>query len=115
MWLITNFGFFSVVQKSGETMLTIRARALKDLENLKARYLPELGKISKAEGTDYQYRAKVSREEFAEAAKKISMDIDYPNFKNSVVEKQGIKRADIYHEVWASLWRISKETEDSGL
>lgn len=109
MWLITNFGFFSVVQKTGEEKLTLRARALADLENLKARYLTELGEIIRGGGTDYQYRVKVSREEFGEAAKKIAMDIDYSNFKNSVAKKQGHKRAGIYHDLWSLLWHISEE------
>jgi hypothetical protein len=109
MWLITNFGFFSVVQKSGEDRLTVRSRARHDLERLRDKYLPQLGEIMEGEGTDYQFRARVSREEFAEALKKIALDIDYSNFKSSVAREQGHGRAHIYHDLWASLWRISDE------
>jgi hypothetical protein len=109
MWLITNCGFFSVVQKPGEQQLTVRARAQKDLEVLRDRYLPQLGEIVEGGGTDYQYRARVSRTEFAEAMKMIAMDINYSNFKNSVAKNQGHKRANIYHDLWHSLWGISKE------
>lgn len=31
MWLVTNFGFFSVVQKKGDDFLTVRARVRSDL------------------------------------------------------------------------------------
>ncbi len=109
MWLITNFGFFSVVQKSGEAQLTVRSRARRDLEMLREKYLPQLGEIVEGEGTDYQFRARVSREEFSEALKRIALDIDYSNFKNSVAREQGHGRAHIYHDVWASLWRISQK------
>jgi len=42
MWLITNFGFFSVVQKPGDDMLTVRSRVKADLEELQNRYIPNL-------------------------------------------------------------------------
>ncbi len=109
MWLITNFGFFSVVQKPGDDQLTIRARARKDLEALRKKYIPDLGEILTNAGTDYQYRVKVPREIFAEAMKSIVLDIDYSNFKNAVAKKQGHKRAGVYHDLWSSLWRISEE------
>jgi hypothetical protein len=108
MWFVTNFGFFSVVQKKGDDILTVRARARGDLEALKERYVSKLGHILKGEGTDYQYRARVSREDLAKAMGKIIMDIDYSNFKDSVAEKQGHKRARIYGEVWGTLLGLQK-------
>ena len=108
MWLLTNFGFFSVVQKKDDDVLTVRARARNDLEVLKERYIPNLGHIIRGDGTDYRYRAKVSREDMAEALKKIVLDIDYSNFKNSVAEKQGHKRARVYGEVWEVLLNLQK-------
>lgn len=109
MWLITNFGFFSAVQKPGDSQLTVRARSRQDLATLRDKYLPQLGEIIEGGGTDYQYRAQVSHEDFAEALKKIVMDITYSNFKNSVAKNQGNKRARIYHDLWEALWRISEE------
>jgi hypothetical protein len=108
MWLVTNFGFFSVVQKKDDDILTVRARARGDLETLKERYIPKLGHILRGEGTDYQYRAKVSREDLTKAMKKIVLDIDYSNFKDSVAEKQGHKRARIYGDVWETLLGLQK-------
>ena len=108
MWLVTNFGFFSVVQKKDDEILTVRARARGDLEALKERYIPNLGHILRGEGTDYQYRAKVSREDLTKAMKKIVLDIDYSNFKDSVAEKQGHKRARIYGDVWEILLGLQK-------
>lgn len=88
--------------------MTVRARARGDLETLKERYIPKLGHILKGEGTDYQYRAKVSREDLAKAMGKIITDIDYSNFKDSVAEKQGNKRARIYGDVWETLLGLQK-------
>ena len=52
MWLFTNFGFFSVVQKTGTKNLTIRARVKADLDTLRNLYLPELGLTRGKAGSD---------------------------------------------------------------
>jgi hypothetical protein len=109
MWLITNFGFFSVVQKEGRKDLTIRSRAHEDLDLLKQKYLPELSEVEEGAGTDYRYRARASHQAFAEAMSKIAMDIHYSNFKNSVAREQGDGRAGIYGRVWQTLWDIGEE------
>ena len=40
MWLFTPIGFVSAVRKPGEQVLTVRARAPGDLENLRDTYMP---------------------------------------------------------------------------
>jgi hypothetical protein len=92
MWLITNFGFFSIVEKSedkGNDTLTVRARVRADLEELGKRYLPGMGAIVEHGGTDYPYRATASRAELAIAVLHATLDIDYSNFKSSVAKAQG--------------------------
>jgi hypothetical protein len=82
MWILTNFGFFSVVQKPGDKaagLITVRSRVRADLENLRDRYLPDMGVIEEDAGTDYRYRARVPHQSFAQAAKKIALDVDYSN------------------------------------
>lgn len=106
MWLMTDFGFFSIVKKEGEENLTVRARVKQDLLNLKERYLPGLGAIEETEYADYRYRVRVPREIFAEALRNIALDIDYPNFKSSVAKKQGKARARMYGEVWHQLYNL---------
>lgn len=112
MWILTNFGFFSVVQKPGDKaagLITVRSRVRADLENLRAQYLPDMGIIEEDAGTDYRYRARVPHQSFAQAAKKIALDVDYPNFKDSVAAQQGHKRAHIYHQVWDTLYNLEEE------
>jgi hypothetical protein len=106
MWLMTNFGFFSIVKKEGEENLTVRARAKQDLLSLKDRYLPQMGAIEVSDYNDYRYRVRVPRDVFAEALRDIALDIDYPNFKNSVAKKQGKGRARVYEDVWQRLYGL---------
>lgn len=109
MWIMTNFGFFSVVQKRSDRdseLLTIRSRVKEDLQALKERYLPEMGPIFEGAGTDYQYRAKAAKTDFANALLEIGMDIDYDNFKDSVASNQGDEREGVYHKIWKDLRQL---------
>ena len=112
MWLFTNFGFFSVVQKKGNTDLVVRSRVKADLEALRDRYIPTLGPIIKGGGTDYQYRAKVSHAAFSQAVAHIVFDIKYDNFKDSVAAEQGDERSQAYEAVWTSMRNLGWEQSD---
>lgn len=112
MWLVTTFGFFSVVEKPWDRetgTLTIRARARDDLEALKATYLPGLSEIREDPTADYRFRAQGQREQVAAAFAQAIRDIDYDNFKSAVGERQGHRRAAIYHSVWGALYRIQTD------
>ena len=111
MWLMTPFGFFSIVCKSDDEArgtLTIRARVRSDLEALRRHCLPSLGTIIDGGGTDYQYRAKAPRFAVAEAAAEIVRRIDYDNFKNEVSARQGGHRAHSYGRVWNALYDLEE-------
>jgi len=112
MWLMTDFGFFSIVKKEGEENLTVRARVRQELLVLRRRYLPGPGPIEETEYADYRFRVRVPREAFAEALRDIALDIEYPNFKNSVAGKQGKARARVYEDVWHRLHGL--QTGDGG-
>lgn len=105
MWLMTRFGFFSVVEKEldrQEGMLTVRSRVHGDLEALR-KYLPSMGEIMMSGISDYRYRVCVPKKDFAEAAFKIAMNISYTNFKDEVLRTQGIAKASVYTRVWEML------------
>lgn len=111
MWVLTPFGFFSIVQKSFEPhgLLTIRARSRGDLENLRDQYLEsKMSQIIEDVHADYQFRATVINKDWAEAVGRMTMDIDYDNFKNEVKARQGSERAGIYGQVWANLLQIQQ-------
>jgi len=107
MWIFSRVGFFSVVQKEGDTFLTIRARVKRDIENLRDQYLPSLGAIHESAGTDYQFRATASHDDFAGALQKMALDINYSNFKDSVASEQGYERTRVYGAVWSALWKLA--------
>jgi hypothetical protein len=109
MWLFTNIGFFSAVQKPGTDFLTVRARVKQDLDNLRQNYLPQLSATQAKGGTDYPWRATVSHVDFAAALGKIAMDIDYSNFKNEVSARQGKARASRYGKVWQALYDMPED------
>src|SRR6266511_3910460 len=102
MWLMTNFGAFSVVraQEDPEWMV-VRARRRRDLMRLRRRYLPELGRIYSTPHRDYQFRAFCTPSHCAEAMSKVALDIDYDNFKDSVKDH---KLHEAYSDIWYTLW-----------
>jgi len=109
VWLFTDFGFFSVVQKPSEADLTVRARVRADLDELRDRYLPELGETRTGEGTDYPFRASVTHQALGHALERIARDVDYSNFKGRVSIVQGHGRAKIYGGVWTELLQLEKQ------
>jgi 8-oxo-dGTP pyrophosphatase MutT (NUDIX family) len=114
MWLVTPKGFFSIVCKPGDKSagrLTVRSRVRSDLEALKP-YLPSLGTIEEGTGTDYRFRAKAKRSEVAKALSKLVEQLDYQNFKDEVVKKQGKYRASIYSKVWNVLYELQADSSD---
>jgi len=109
MWIITNIGFFSIVEKPEDAeggTLTIRSRVRSDLENLRDRYLPGMGEILESERSDYRFRAVAPREAVSEAMAKLVAGIDYGNFKDAVAQRQGYGRAEVYGHVWGQLYRL---------
>lgn len=114
MWLITTTGFYSVVEKPWDRQagtLTVRARALKDLEALRSSFLPELGKIKEDATADYRFRAQAPREAVARAFQAQIAAIDYDNFKAAVSRRQGSARAHVYHDVWHALYQIQTKKQ----
>jgi hypothetical protein len=78
----------------------IRARVSGDLENLRKTYMFKLGPTLQHGGTDYPYRALISKKEFAKGVARIAMDVDYGNFKSKIAELQGWDREQLYSRVW---------------
>ena len=115
MWLITPIGFFSIVCKPGDEeqgTLTVRSRVKSDLEALRKNFLPSLGAIVEGAGTDYRYRAKARRDDIGKALAQMVQQLDYENFKNEVVHKQGKYRANVYAKVWNVLYELQEGSVD---
>jgi hypothetical protein len=110
MWILTTFGFFSVIQKPEDKekeMLTVRGRVRADLEALRSMYLPDASPISEDERADYRYRIQINAATFGATLSRVVGDIDYCNFKNAVAERQGLTRHDLYLLVWQVLHQLN--------
>lgn len=108
MWLVTTRGFYSVVADHHEDgHVLVRARVREDLEAL-ADLIPGLD-VEETPERDYRFRASVPRELWAAAAVALADEIDYPNFKNAVAERQGSERAGTYGRVWWTLLDLQED------
>ena len=107
MWLITTRGFYSVVADHHEDgHVLVRARVREDLESL-ADLIPGL-EVEETPERDYRFRASVPRDVWAAAATALAGEIDYPNFKNAVADRQGPERAHVYSDVWVTLLALQE-------
>lgn len=111
MWMVTDRGFYSVVDKGVvEGELCVRARVRMDLEKLCQ--LPPMqkyaGSIEESDLGDYRCRINVRREDWIEATALLAGEIDYPNFKNAVKARQGAGRAHTYTNVWTALYELQR-------
>jgi hypothetical protein len=96
MWFCFNDGFLSVVaDKHDPARLLVRARRKKDLLNV---FGPHI-EIVKNAGTDYRWRTFVDRKMFAALVASRIESIDYPNFKNSVPDRD-------LHDLYMDFWNL---------
>jgi hypothetical protein len=106
MWLITPRGFYSAVAKAddGDEFVTVRARSEQDIRNLSD--LIDAEPVRGA-GTDYPWRLRCAKAEWAEAVRQMALEIDYDNFKNHIHEADA-RRAKILAGVWRDLLEIER-------
>jgi len=93
MWFCFNDGFVSAVEHRDEKdKLCVRARRLKDIQNI----FP--GKeVLVLKGSDYKYRVIVTKAEMAALVAARIRNINYDNFKDSV---QDDELHTMYNEFW---------------
>ena len=115
MWLLTTFGFFSIVEKPedrGTGMVTVRARVRGDIESLRAKYLPGLSEIESTPDHDYAWRGRVTKGDLAAGLGRIALDINYANFETEVAQHMGYARELIYHDVYETLSALQQQKPD---
>lgn len=96
MWIFLPESFISIVQKNDDVdTLTVRARIKGDIEAV----FPQ-AKVEANKGTDYKYRARVSRQEVAQVLHAQVMGLNWGNFKGAVKDR---KRHDAYMDVWSAM------------
>jgi hypothetical protein len=108
MWIFTPIGFFSVVaHRDKPHTVLVRSRARRDLETFRNRYCKRLGKIKYIAWADYPYRAEVGRRAYANAMRRVCMDVTYDNFKSAVKDNQR-------HSVYMRVWGVMRDAESRG-
>lgn len=106
MWLMTTRGFYSAVQhREDPTKILVRARCEEDIRALSDLIDAEPFPLTRS---DYEWRLECSLAEWTFAVCSMSLEIDYPNFKNAVKARQGSKRSGVYMKVWSALLALEK-------
>ncbi len=83
MWLMTKYGFFSIVRKAPGTF-HVRSREIRDIENL-VRHVPLPGaRILDTTGRDYSARIIVGPEEVRAILNFLGENIDYDHFQEMI-------------------------------
>lgn len=105
MWVFTSNSFLSIVEHDQDPgLLHVRARFSGDIEAV----FPSAD-VSETPQADYRFRASLPRERVEEAMARLTREIDYDNFKNSVEDAD---RRDHYIKVWEAMWRAQhRESE----
>lgn len=100
MWIFLNRSMLSIVQKKDQPAgtLTVRARIEGDIEAVFPR-----AKVITVAGSDYAFRAIISRKKIAQALAEEVLRLDYDNFKDSVVE---VDREMAYANVWYEMLKF---------
>lgn len=101
MWIMLNNAFLSIVSKDcGPDELCVRARREGDIE----RVFPG-NKVTRYTKSDYLYRAIIKRDEVMAQIARVVMDINYPNFKDTVEDEQ-------LHELYLDVWLIMTAAQE---
>lgn len=102
MWIFLSDSFLSIVDKgdpAGQTLL-VRARRHGDIEAV----FPD-AEVVEGRGTDYRYRARIDREQVAQAIAEQVRGVKYQNFKATVTDDD---RHRAYMEIWSSMYRYQE-------
>ncbi len=108
MWLCTQHGFYSIVQKRpGE--YHVRARLRRDLMNLRE-LCGAAWQIHRSEGADYRWRAVVEADDLALIMANLAESIDYANFKGRIHEREDqAAKSPAYGALWFRLLCLQEE------
>jgi hypothetical protein len=101
MWICLNNSFLSIVSDNkNPNLLLVRARKKGDIEAVFPNTI-----VNENVGTDYKYRSSIDRRTVAYVLADLALNIDYGNFKNSVVDPD---RHDAYFDIWATMYGFQR-------
>lgn len=101
MWIAMNDNFVSIVKHAyADDIYIVRARVREDLVNL---FPLKKDDILETKDSDYRFRLFVTPKAVADIVSQRIMDIDYSNFKNSVIEDW---RYAAYSKIWLTMMNV---------
>jgi hypothetical protein len=123
MWLFTKYGFISAVNARlggpnrslppDPNKIVIRARVRSHMQNVFDAFPGLLGKFEINEDTvgrrDYKYIAIAPKLVWIEVVSKLANEMDYPKFKPSVIEFDGMAA---YRDSLLDVWQVMYETQE---
>ncbi len=99
MWLATQHGFYSIVQKAPD-QFHVRARVRRDLDNL-LRLVGSSVPVYEWPAADYRYRIIIGRRQLIDMMAALALSLDYPNFKEKIASLPDQRpKLEAFHEVW---------------
>ena len=103
MWLMTQHGFFSVIEDEDPAYLLIRARRKGDLENL-SNLVTFKATVEDTKEADYRYSIRLKKGSARRLLAATFDRIDYPNFRDAI-SKTPDQREKIfsYRQIWSTL------------
>jgi len=115
MWILVQIGFYSITKKpshlnpDGPAVFKIRGRDKDDLKRLAELISPDLAKrpvVHEYDYSDYPYRVYLNTQEEMDAVMaKLSVLIDYDNFKDTIKATPHQKaKIEPYEEFWSLLY-----------
>lgn len=119
MWLMTRYGFYSIVCARDDTgaphkeLMMIRARKREHLERLKD-FGDAFGEIKETEYTDYPYRIIAGRDVVVQLAARLMGEVDYSNFKKVAAGPKGTPGDKEYHRFLQFVWATGLHMEPRG-
>ena len=107
MWIAHSDGWLSIVShRYRPDYLLVRARAYDHIISM----WPE-AEVYELVEADYRYRADVLRCEVGMVLAERSEQIEYEDFKSSVMEP---RLAKAFKKIWATMWNYGRTEDDSG-
>jgi hypothetical protein len=102
MWLATQYGFYSIVQKPAG-QFHVRTRCKQDLENLIALAGIDASMHHTTAG-DYAWRIVVGQKEVGAIMTALATSIDYSNFKDRIHDTPGQEdKLPAYSRLWSQM------------
>ncbi len=115
MWIYLNTGFYSVVHKPPcqKDELLVRTRSKVDIDKLQKQLKEKFnfdGEILSTPKADYAFRMVVPRHMIATFLVGAIMELDYPNFKNTIQGKD-YQRHDAYMKCWEAMYEWQRDSK----